>query len=145
MPMGVLDLIVGVGYWSDYGWDNAFDKKGNWTRGPLHGYVYLLHNIGTTAKPKYKKPQKLVAAGKPIDVYGRPSPNFADFDGDGDLDLICGEFLDKFTYFENIGSRKTPKYAHRKTLELQQSNIEGRLANVLTSWPWIGIVMAMLI
>ena len=25
--------------------------------------------------------------GKPVDVYGMPSPNFADMDGDGDMDL----------------------------------------------------------
>ena len=50
------------------------------------------------------------AGGEPIDVYGRPCPNLADFDGDGDLDIICGEFLDKLTYFENIGTRKSPKY-----------------------------------
>ncbi|KAA3660060.1 MAG: VCBS repeat-containing protein, partial [Calditrichaeota bacterium] len=38
---GDLDLIVGVGDWTDYGWDNAFNEKGEWTRGPLHGYIYL--------------------------------------------------------------------------------------------------------
>ena len=36
---GDQDLIVGVGDWSDYGWDAAFDRKGNWNNGPLHGYV----------------------------------------------------------------------------------------------------------
>jgi hypothetical protein len=108
---GKLDLIVGVGDWSDYGWDNAFDKQGRWTRGPLHGYVYLIRNKGTSENPQYGKAQKVSAAGKPVDVYGMPSPNFADFDGDGDLDLICGEFVDKFTWFENIGTRSRPKYA----------------------------------
>ena len=34
-----------------------------------------------------------------------------DFDNDGDLDLLCGEFVDGFTYFENIGTRKEPEYA----------------------------------
>ena len=108
---GKLDLVVGVSDWGDYGWDNAFDKKGNWTRGPLHGYVYVVPNTGTTAKPTYAEPLRLTAGGKIIDVYGCPSPNFADFDGDGDLDLLCGEFVDRFTYFENVGTRVKPTYA----------------------------------
>jgi len=108
---GALDLIVGVGDWGDYGWDNAFDNQGRWIRGPLHGYVYLIRNTGTNENPQYGKAEKILAGGKPVDVYGMPSPNFADFDGDGDLDLICGEFVDKFTWFENIGTRKHPRYA----------------------------------
>ncbi len=108
---GKIDLIVGIDDWSDYGWDNAFNSKGEWTRGPLHGFVYVLRNIGTNDKPRYAEAAKLTAGGKPIDVYGTPSPNLADFDGDGDLDLMCGEFLDRFTYFENIGTRMEPRYA----------------------------------
>jgi hypothetical protein len=106
-----LDLIVGVGDWADYGWDNAFDEQGRWTRGPLRGYVYLLRNSGTSERPDYARAEKVIAGGKPVDVYGMPSPNFADFDGDGDLDLICGEFVDSFTWFENTGTRTKPEYA----------------------------------
>lgn len=113
---GALDLVVGVGSWSEYGWDNAFDETGKWTRGPLHGYVYLLRNMATTSEPQYDKPMKLNADGKPIDVFGMPSPNLADFDGDGDLDLLCGEFLDGFTYFQNIGTRTDPRYAAPRRL-----------------------------
>ncbi len=111
-----IDLVVSVGDWSDYGWDNAFDKNGVWKQGPLHGYIYLLRNISSTKNSIYAKPKLIFAGDKPIDVYGMPSANFADFDNDGDLDIICGEFLDKFTYFENIGSRRNPKYASGKYL-----------------------------
>ncbi len=34
---GRLDLIVGVGDWTAYGWDNAYTPDGNWTNGPLRG------------------------------------------------------------------------------------------------------------
>lgn len=113
---GRLDLVVGIGWWGDYGWDNAYDAKGTWKNGPLHGYVYLLRNTGTTEKPVYAEAVKLEAGGQVIDGFGMPSPNFADFDGDGDLDLICGEFLDGFTYYENIGTRSQPKYASGRRL-----------------------------
>ncbi|MFO0841629.1 MAG: hypothetical protein U0797_04405 [Gemmataceae bacterium] len=80
-------------------------------RTALHGFVLLHRNLGTNAAPRYAPPVKVEAGGKPIDTFGCPSPNFADFDGDGDLDLICGEFLDGFTYFENVGTRMKPVYA----------------------------------
>ncbi len=111
-----MDLIVGIQDGEDYGWDNAFNSFGQWVNGPLHGFVYLLKNVGSTGQAQYAEPVKIEAAGKPIDVYGMPTPNLADFDGDGDLDLLCGEFLDKFTYFENIGSRQVPQYTNGKYL-----------------------------
>ena len=106
-----LDLVVGIEDWSFYGWDDAWNHDGEWTNGRLHGFVILFHNEGTTDKPQYTEPQKLFADGKPIDTYGCPSPNFVDFDDDGDLDLVCGEFIDGFTYFKNVGTRMAPQYA----------------------------------
>lgn len=114
---GALDLIVGIEDWSYYGWDDAWNAKGEWTNGPLHGFVILHRNASTSAEPKYAEPIKILADGKPIDVFGCPSPNFADFDGDGDLDLLCGEFLDGFTYFENIGTRTEPRYAKGRRIK----------------------------
>lgn len=110
---GDLDILVGVDDWGDYGWDNAYDENGNWTNGPLHGYVYLIENVEGT----YANKGRLKAGGNPIDVYGAPTHNLADFDNDGDLDLITGEFVDKLTWFENVGSRDRPEYATGRFLE----------------------------
>ncbi|MEQ1861596.1 MAG: exo-alpha-sialidase [Chthoniobacteraceae bacterium] len=104
---GALDLIVGVGDWTEYGWDNAYDANGKWMHGPLRGYVYFIRKTAAG----YDKPVKVMAGDRPVETFGWPSPNFADFDGDGDLDLLCGEFLDGFTYFQNTGTRTKPAYA----------------------------------
>ena len=106
----LLDLVIGVGDWTEYGWDNAYNARGEWINGPLHGHVYWMRNTGSNAKPVYAPKQFVEAGGAKVDVYGWPTPNFADFDGDGDLDLVCGEFLDGMTYFENAGSRTQPRY-----------------------------------
>lgn len=129
------DLIIGVDDWGDYGWDNAYDAKGKWTNGPLHGYVYLVENVDG----KYVNKGKVQAGGEPIDVYGAPSPNFADFDNDGDLDLICGEFLDKLTWFENTGTRENPVYRKGRLLKNNSGIIRMDLEMIVpVAYDWNG-------
>ncbi len=113
---GRTDLMIGIGCWGDYGWDDAFDANGEWTRGPLRGFVYVVLNKGTNEAPSWEAPSKLQAGERPVETFGMPSPNLADFDDDGDLDLLCGEFVDGFTYFENTGTRTAPQYAAGRRL-----------------------------
>lgn len=125
---GDKDIVVGIDTWDDYGWDNAFDAHGRWTRGPLHGYVYLLENTG---KGAYANRGKIEADGAPIDVYGAPNPCIADFDGDGDLDLICGEFVDGLTWFENTGTRSEPRFAAGRQLSNRKGDIRLHLQMIV--------------
>jgi hypothetical protein len=132
---GDQDLLAGIDDWSDYGWDNAFDKDGKWTNGPLRGYVYYLENVNGN----YENRGKILADNRPIDVYGAPSPNMYDFDGDGDLDLICGEFLDKLTWFENVGSRSKPVFAAGRFLSNHTGIIKMDLEMIIpTAMDWDG-------
>jgi hypothetical protein len=105
---GVLDIFVGIGDTRKY----SYAK---------HGYIYYLQNTGTNKKPKYKNPVKVQAGGKPIDVYGKPSPVFADFNGDKKPDIITGEFLDKLTFFNNQGTKTKPKFTSGSRLKNKNS------------------------
>jgi hypothetical protein len=120
---GRQDLIVGIEDWSFYGWDDAWDSRGQWTNGPLHGFV---HVFTQRAEGSYADPFLVQAGGKTLDTFGCPTPNFADFDRDGDLDLLCGEFLDGFNYFRNLGSRTAPRYAAGRRLH-ERSGAELRM------------------
>jgi len=95
---GIFDLIIGASDWREYGWDDAFNSEGIWTNGPLHGYVYRVINNGSNENPKYGKARNILAANKPLDVYGKPSPNLVDWDNDGDFDLLIGA-EDGFFYY----------------------------------------------
>jgi hypothetical protein len=114
------DIIIGADDWTDYGWDDAYDENGIWKNGPLRGYVYLARNKGTNESPVYEKAEKLLVNGSPLETFGWPSPSFVDMDADGDLDLICGEFLDGFTYFRNTGTRHQPRYEKGHRLRTDQ-------------------------
>lgn len=125
------DLVIGVDDWSDYGWDNAYNSAGQWTHGPLHGFVYWQRNEGTDDLPQFGKPQRLKTTDGDIDLYGWPSPCFADYDGDSDLDLICGEFLDGFTYFQNLGTRQQPLFAPGRRMQHQGQPLRMDLQMIL--------------
>ena len=126
---GRIDVLTGVSDWREYGWDDAFNEKGEWTRGPLHGYVWFHRNAGTNESPLYEPPRKLEAAGRPIDRYGSPAPNPVDWFGHGRLDLITGSFLDDVVVYRNTGSAlaaAAPLHAGGKPLRMDLCMIQPR-------------------
>lgn len=133
---GDLDIIIAIDDWTDYGWDNAFDKNGVWTNGPLRGTVYLIEQ---TKPGEYAKPVHVLADGKPIENYSISGANFNDFDGDGDLDIILGDFVDRLTWVENIGTREKPKYATPKFIKINGETLHLDLEMIVpTTADWDG-------
>lgn len=110
---GNLDILVGIDNWGDYGWDNAYNEKGEWTNGPLRGYLYLLKNIDG----KYINKGRIQVNGKDLETFGAPGSNMADFDGDGKKDILTGEFLDRIKIYKNIGSKTEPKFSEGKYIK----------------------------
>ena len=110
------DLIAGIEDWSHYGWDNAWNPDGQWTNGPLKGFLFVFRNTGSATAPEYAPPFQIRIGNVPLQTFGCPSPNFINWDDDDDLDLITGEFLDSFSYFENSGTSSEPRYSPPRPL-----------------------------
>lgn len=135
---GLTDVVIGYSDWREYGWDDAYDTSGRWTAGPLHGYVGWARNEGTREEPRYAPFRLFETTEGPVDVYGTPSPNLIDWDGDGDPDLICGSFLDTLTWFENRATCPSePVFAPGRPIEIdgQPLRLELEMLQV-TSADW---------
>ena len=67
--------------------------------------VYVLENIGSARRPSFQ-------LRKPLDITGdfHLSPSAGDLDGDGDQDLVVGNWKDRVMYYRNEGSRSVPRF-----------------------------------
>lgn len=100
---GHQDLIVGEAYGEEA-------QKSHVLRGSSVQVCY------GRADGSYAEPFMVLADGKSILMTELPSPNFANFDTDDDLDLLCTSVAGTFIYYENSNTNSEPLYAKGKPL-----------------------------
>jgi len=67
------------------------DGKKDLIVGEEFGYIFYYENKGTDAAPVFDGRIQMAAGGQIIDTDSRARPDVADWDGDGVLDILCGQ------------------------------------------------------
>ncbi len=95
------------------------------------GFIQLVENISaggrtmfqtsrpillTDGEPMYAGRWQFIQDADPERPFGQAKPALVDWDGDGDLDVIAGNNSNRLAHFENVGTRRRPRYAPLKKL-----------------------------
>jgi hypothetical protein len=100
---GLMDVLVG-----NYGYsDTCIYTPATGLKCSYIAKIALLLNVGTVSKPVFKLADRNIAN---LDSLTMQSliPSVADMDGDGDMDLICGNSKRNLVYCENIAQPGQP-------------------------------------
>jgi PKD repeat protein len=81
--------------------------------GNSEGTIVYYQNTGSNTVPRWTLVGPLAdAGGNTIDVGSNSAPVFADLDGDGDLDLLMGEYYGTVVFYRNDGTKTAPKWTY---------------------------------
>jgi len=78
-------------------WDG--DGKKDILSGDVNGNIYFFKNTGADAAPAFSYKLKLKIGNNVLDVGHSSRPDLVDWDNDGALDLICGEYSGTLTCY----------------------------------------------
>ncbi len=105
--------IEAVNYWKDPTFCNLdLDGDLDLIYGTDDGDLYFYQNIGSVTNPQFQYNAAYFALVK---VNSSSTVSFADFDNDGDYDLLSGSTLDKMQYLKNEGTKTQPKFVKTVT------------------------------
>lgn len=104
----VFSIVETTNYWKDPGFcdldgDNDFDL----IYGTDNGDLFFYENTGTISAPQY---QYNPAYFKVIKSSGSSTVSFADYDNDGDFDMLSGSTYSGLLYVKNNGNNTTPVF-----------------------------------
>ena len=104
----LFSVVETSNYWKDPTFcDLDGDADADLIYGTDDGDLYFYENTGTIASPQY---QQNTSYFKVIKSSGSSTVSFADFDGDGDLDMLSGSPYDGLLYAVNNGSSISPSF-----------------------------------
>ena len=115
------------------------DGKFDLVVGDSGGYLRYYRNLGDNDHPVFALPELLSAGGRTFRIeagptgaiqgpeeacWGYTAPEAADWDGDGDVDLLVGNITYRHYFLENIGTAREPRFAAPRPLRLTGGPLE---------------------